>query len=58
MMIKIMFVLTGLTILIDIATLTILTLMNINQLRDIKRHLTNEQEEKEIKQAMDEVEVL
>ncbi len=58
MLLTIMFVLTGLTILIDIAMLTILTLMNINQLKDIKRYLTNAQDEKDIKQAMEEIEVL
>lgn len=58
MLLTIMFVLTGLTILIDITMLTILTLMNINQLKDIKRYLTNAQDEKDIKQAMEEIEVL
>jgi len=57
-MIVAMFVLTGLTILIDIATLTILTFMNINQLKEIKRYLTNEQEEREINQTMEGIEVL
>lgn len=49
MILAIMFIVTGLTILIDIAMLTVMWLMNMNVLKDIKRHLTNEEEEKELR---------
>lgn len=52
MILAIMFILTGLTILVDIAMLTVMWLMNMNVLKDIKKHLTNEEEEKELKMVV------
>ena len=58
MIVTMMFILTGLTILFDIAMLTAMWQINMKELRNIKRYLTNEQEEREINQTMEEIEVL
>ena len=49
-------------VLIDLITLTVLLVINIEELKNINRYLTNEKEEKEIEEAMkdyeEEVEIL
>lgn len=58
MIVTMLFLATGLTVIIDLAALTMLWLMNMNMLKEIKRHLTNEEEEKEIKKTMEKIEIL
>lgn len=58
MILKVMVLIMGLVIFIDLASLTMMWIKNMEALHDIKRHLTNEQEEKEIQEAMEEIEVL
>lgn len=44
---------------LDITSLTIMLSINVNELRNIRRYLRNEQEEKEIQEAMqEEIEIL
>ena len=59
MILKIMVLIMGVVIFIDLASLTMMWIKNMNALQNIKRHLTNEQEEREIQDAMEEeVEIL
>ena len=58
MIITMLFIATGLTLIIDLGALSIMWIKNNEALRNIERYLTNEKEEREIKEAMEEIEVL
>lgn len=56
---KLLIVIMGLVMFLDITSLTIMLSINVNELRNIRRYLRNEQEEKEIQEAMqEEIEIL
>lgn len=52
MTLRTLVLINGLAVLIDLISLTFLWVMNMGTLRNVNRYLTNEQEEKEIKDAM------
>ncbi|MBQ6547296.1 MAG: hypothetical protein IJL74_04805 [Bacilli bacterium] len=56
MTLRTLVLINGLAVLIDLISLTFLWIMNMDALRNVNRYLTNEQEEKELMEAMEEVE--
>ena len=52
MTLRTLVLINGLAVLIDLISLTFLWVMNMGTLRNVNRYLTNEQEEKEIKDTM------